>query len=101
MDEQAPGSGSQGKTAGTAELQRELVILRTRVRRLERELAKVQPLIETARHLAPWDFTPYGVTPGSDWVALDRQRAEELLAALAEIDHWAPWRTRIEPRVHP
>lgn len=78
--------------------ERELVLLRARVRRLERDLASVQPLVRTARHLAPWDFTPYQVRPDGDWVAVDRHRMEELLAALAAVDHWAPWRTPIEAR---
>ncbi|TQK71882.1 MULTISPECIES: hypothetical protein [unclassified Nocardioides] len=82
-------------------LERELALSRARVSRLERELASVQPLVQTARHLAPWDFTPYQVYPDGDWVAVDRHRMEELLAALAAIDHWAPWRTPIEPRPQP
>jgi hypothetical protein len=41
------------------------------------------------------------VYPDGDWVAVDRHRMEELLAALAAIDHWAPWRTPIEPRPQP
>lgn len=77
---------------------RELALLRSRVARLERELASVQPLIERARTLTPWDFTPYQLAPDGDWVAVDRTRMEQLLAALAGVDHWAPWRTRIEPR---
>jgi len=81
--------------------ERELVLLRARVRRLERDLASVQPLVRTARHLAPWDFTPYQVRPDGDWVAVDRHRMEELLAALAAVDHWAPWRTPIEARPQP
>jgi hypothetical protein len=79
-------------------LERELTLLRSRVQRLERDLASMQPLVSTARHLAPWDFTPYQVWPDGDWVAVDRRRMEELLAALAAVDHWAPWRTPIEPR---
>jgi hypothetical protein len=80
------------------QLRRELALLRTRVRRLEHDLASVQPLVEKVRSLGPWDFVPYGVAPDGDWIAVDRTRAEELLAALALIDHWVPWRTRIEPR---
>ena len=82
-------------------LARELVILRSRTNRLERALAVMQPLIDSARDFAPWDFTPYDVTPGSDWVAVERLQAENLLAALTEIDHWAPWHTRIEPKAQP
>ncbi|MBB3084662.1 hypothetical protein [Geodermatophilus sabuli] len=89
------------ETADIARLERELVLLRSRVQRLERDLCSVQPLVRTARRLAPWDFTPYQVRPDGDWVAVDRRRMEELLAALAGIDHWAPWRTPIEPRPQP
>lgn len=96
--EQPPASGDHDELA---RMQRELVILRSRLQRLEREVAAVQPLIQKARDLTPWDFTPYGVAPDGDWVAVDRGRAEGLFAALAGIDHWAPWRTRIEPRPQP
>ncbi|MBM7519742.1 hypothetical protein [Nocardioides nitrophenolicus] len=89
------------QAADSARLERELALLRARVRRLERDLASVQPLVRTARHLAPWDFTPYQVRPDGDWVAVDRRRVEELLAALAAIDHWVPWSTPIEPRPQP
>ena len=89
------------ETPPPTSLEREVALLRARVQRLERELGSVQPLVHTARHLAPWDFTPYQVRPDGDWVAVDRRRMEELLAALAAIDHWAPWRTPIEPRPHP
>ncbi|WP_340538834.1 hypothetical protein [Nocardioides sp. GXZ039] len=86
---------------GVEALERELVLLRSRVRRLERDLASLRPLVRTARDLTPWDFTPYQLEPGGDWVAVDRQQIEELLAALAGVDHWAPWRTPIEPRPQP
>lgn len=89
------------QAADLARLERELALLHSRLRRLERDLASVQPLVRTARHLAPWDFTPYQVRPDGDWVAVDRHRMEELLAALAAIDHWAPWRTPIEARPQP
>lgn len=95
--EQSAAEGSV-PTAEIERMRRELVLLRTRVGRLEREVAAVQPLIRKARDLTPWDFTPYGVAPDGDWVAVDRARAEDLFAALAEIDHWTPWRARIEPR---
>ena len=89
------------ETTDVARPERELLLLRSRIQRLERDLASVQSLVQTARHLAPWDFTPYQVQPDGDWVAVDRRRMEELLAALAAIDHWAPWRTPIEPRPQP
>ena len=53
------------------------------------------------RGLDIWDYTPYGVHPGSDWVAIDRTAAAELLAALAGVDHWQPWSTPIEARPQP
>ncbi|MGW0037588.1 hypothetical protein [Gordonia sp. NPDC003376] len=81
-----------------ARMRRELVLLRTRVRRLERQVTSLQPLIDHVRTLRFWDYTPYAVTPGRDWVAVDRLGAEELLAALAETDLWEPWRTPIDPR---
>lgn len=100
MDPEDDGQNTSVRPdAQAARLNREVVLLRSRVRRLERDLASVGPLVDRARHLAPWDFTPYRVEPDGDWVAVDRRRMEELLAALAEIDHWAPWRTAIEPRL--
>ncbi|MFJ9392983.1 hypothetical protein ACIRON_29460 [Nocardioides sp. NPDC101246] len=88
-------------TDDTERMARELVVLRARVAQFERDLASVQPLIQRARDLTPWDFTPYGVRPDGDYVAVDRTKMEELLAALAAIDHWVPWRTPIEPRPQP
>ncbi|MEF9411846.1 hypothetical protein V4F30_24420 [Rhodococcus sp. IITD102] len=84
-----------------ATLRRELTLVRARLRRIERDLASTRPLVDTVRALKIWDYTPYGVSPGQDWVAVDRTAAEELLAALARIDHWAPWHSRLEPRSQP
>ncbi len=79
----------------------ELGLLRARVGRIEREVAASRPLVAAVRALDIWDYTPYGVAPGSDWVAIDRTAATELLAALAKIDHWQPWSTPIEARPQP
>lgn len=79
----------------------ELELLRARVGRVERDLAATRPLVDAVAGLDIWDFTPYGVTPGSDWVAIDRTAAAELLAALAAVDHWQPWSTPIEARPQP
>lgn len=76
----------------------ELELLRALVGRIEREVAATRPLVSAVRALHIWDYTPYGVAPGSDWVAIDRTAASELLAALAKIDHWRPWSTPIEAR---
>jgi hypothetical protein len=104
MDIHVPADTGPDETRqdGTfAQLHREVVLLRSRVARLEREVTSMQPLVGKARALTPWDFTPYGVPPGADWVAVDRAQIEALLAALAEVDHWTPWRTRLEPRPQP
>lgn len=82
-------------------LRRENALLHRRVARLEREAEAARALIAQAKALKLWDFTPYRVHPDDDWVAVDRQSASELLAALAGIDHWDPWHTRIEPRTQP
>lgn len=82
-------------------LRRELTLVRARLQRIEGDLASTRPLVEAVRSLKVWDYTPYGVNPDQDWVAVDRTSAEKLLSALARIDHWAPWRTRLEPRPQP
>lgn len=82
-------------------LRRENALLRRRMARLERELASAAPLIEKVRCLAPWDFTPYEITPDDSWVAVDRDKAMALMAALAHVDHWNPWSTTIEARPQP
>lgn len=82
-------------------LRRENALLRLRVDRLERELTSTTPLIEQAKHLAVWDFTPYEITPDASWVAVDRAKMMSLMGALARIDHWNPWGTDIEPRPQP
>ncbi|WP_341925157.1 hypothetical protein [Nocardioides psychrotolerans] len=82
-------------------LRRENALLHRRVARLEKETEAASALIAQAKALKLWDFTPYRVHPDDTWVAVDRQSASELLAALAGIDHWDPWHTRIEPRPQP
>lgn len=89
-------------TAGELEdLRRENALLRLRVDRRERELAGTAPLIEQAKNLSFWDFTPYEVIPDDSWVAVDRAKAMSLMDALAAIDHWNPWGTAIEARPQP
>ena len=79
-------------------LRRDVARLEARIGRLERDLASVRPLIDAVRGLKIWDYTPYEVAPDQEWVAIDRGDAEGLLAALARVDHWVPWQTRLEPR---
>lgn len=93
--------GDNEITGTASELITELQLLRARVGRIERELATTRPLVAAVRSLQIWDYTPYGIDPGSDWVAIDRTAAAELLAALAGIDHWRPWTTPIEARPQP
>lgn len=90
-----PGSGD------LTALRRENALLRSRVARLERESAAMRELVAQAKRLQLWDFTPYQVRPDESWVAVDRESATRLLAALAGIDHWDPWHSRIEPRPQP
>lgn len=82
-------------------LRRQNAVLHHRIARLERELASVAPLVDQVKTLAFWDFTPYEAGPDDSWVAVDRDKAAALLAALARIDHWNPWGTAIEPRPQP
>jgi hypothetical protein len=81
-----------------ARLERENALLRLRLDRLEHEVRSMRPVVRQVKKLRIWDFTPYGVHPDESWVAVDRIHAAELLAALAGVDHWEPWTTRIEPR---
>lgn len=82
-----------------AELERENELLRRRLDRLQHEVSAMRPVVQQVKRLRMWDFTPYDVHPDDSWVAIDRDRAAELLAALARVDHWEPWTTRIEPRM--
>ncbi|MGV9672063.1 hypothetical protein ACWDPV_15955 [Gordonia sp. NPDC003504] len=91
----------EGLAAEVDTLRREVTLLRAHLRRVDKDLKATGPLVEVVRGLTIWDYTPYRVNPGSDWVAIDRTQAEELLATLAAIDHWTPWRTRLEPRPQP
>jgi hypothetical protein len=81
-----------------AQLERENELLRVRLDRLEHEVRSMRPVIKQVAKLRMWDFTVYGVHPDGSWVAVDRTHAADLLAALAGVDHWEPWTTRIEPR---
>jgi len=83
------------------QLERERDLANDRIARLEQRLASVQPLLKEAKKLTFWDYTVYEVKPDDTWLAVDRMEAAHLLAALAEIDHWEPWSTRIEPRPQP
>jgi hypothetical protein len=80
------------------QLELENQLLRLRLDRLSHEVRSMRPIVQRVKDLQIWDFTPYGIHPDESWVAIDRTRAEELLAALAGVDHWEPWSTRIEPR---
>ncbi|MCL2585413.1 MAG: hypothetical protein FWE35_23485 [Streptosporangiales bacterium] len=84
-----------------AQLERDNELLRLRLDRLEREVRSMRPVVRQVKRLRVWDFALYGVHPDEGWVAVDRARAGELLAALAGVDHWAPWTTPIEPRTQP
>ena len=81
-----------------AQLERENELLRLRLDRLEHEVRSMRSVVQQVKKLRIWDFTLYGVRPDGSWVAVDRTCAADLLAALAGVDHWEPWTTRIEPR---
>ena len=81
-----------------AQLERENELLRLRLDRLEHEVRSMRPVVQQVKKLRIWDFTLYGVHPDGSWVAVDRACAADLLTALAGVDHWEPWTTRIEPR---
>lgn len=100
-DELTAARTGPGASAELEALHRHLALLRLRIDRLERQLASAAPLIEQAKRLSFWDFTPYEVTPDDSWVAVDRAKAMSLMGALAGIDHWNPWGTGIEPRPQP
>jgi len=89
----------QNPAEQVAQLERENALLRLRLDRLEHEVRSMRPVVRQVKKLRLWDFTPYGVHPDDSWVAVDRTHAAELLAALAGVDHWEPWTTRIEPRI--
>lgn len=72
--------------------------LENKVRRLERQLTALSPLVKATKDLHFWDFSVYEARPDASWLAVDRDEASGLLNALAEVDHWEPWDTRIEPR---
>lgn len=82
-------------------LRRENSMLHQKIRRLEREVASMHPVVAEVKRLKIWDFTPYGVRPDDSWLALDRVSATDLMRALAGTDHWRPWQSRIEPRPQP
>lgn len=91
-------SDSDKQSSQVESLQREVAMLHIRVERLEHECAAMKGLVTQVKRLKIWDFTPYRLVPDESWVALDRAGASELLAALAGVDHWDPWHTRIESR---
>jgi hypothetical protein len=95
-----PAAAGGNPSAELAGLREENALLRRRVARLEHEAEGMRALVQQVKRLRLWDFAPYGVSPDDSWVAVDRTQASELLAALASIDHWDPWRTPIEPRPH-
>ena len=100
-EEAAESAPSSVDSAELERLRRENALLHRRVARLEKEAEAARALIAQAKSLKLWDFTPYRVHPDDSWIAVDRHSASELLAALAGIDHWDPWHTRIEPRPQP
>ena len=99
VDENHAPDGHQ--VGDVAALRREIALLRNRLDRLEREAVAMRALVAQTKQLKFWDFTPYRVHPDESWVAIDRASVSHLLAALAGVDHWDPWHTRIEPRPQP
>jgi hypothetical protein len=97
-DETAGSLPTSGEDSAMQRLRHENALLKRRIARLEKDAEAAHALIVQAKSLKLWDFTPYRVQPDDSWVAVDRQSASELLAALAGVDHWDPWHTRIEPR---
>jgi hypothetical protein len=79
-------------------LRRTNALLRARLERLQHEVDTLRPVVREVKALHLWDFTPYGVVPDDSWVGVDRDSAVRLMRALAGADHWAPWRTMLEPR---
>jgi cell division protein FtsB len=99
----APGiaRADDAKSAELEDLRRENALLHGRIARLEREAAAMRALVAETKRMQMWDFTPYRVQPDESWIAVDRASAARVLAALAGIDHWDPWHSRIEPRPEP
>lgn len=102
LDNDSPAEQEQRELVTELDtLRRENALLRRRTARLERELASMTSLVDQAKRMAFWDFTPYEVNPDDSWLAVDRDKATALMTALAHIDHWNPWDTTIDPRPQP
>jgi hypothetical protein len=48
---------------------------------------------------AVWDHTVYERPPGSEWLAIDRDRYQRIVDAFAEVDTWSPWNCQLERRL--
>jgi hypothetical protein len=73
--------------------------LSVQLARAERRIAELEAVIEAVRRAQTWDFTLYDQAPGEEWLAIDRERYEELIRCITRVVHWRPWRTRLEPRL--
>lgn len=98
MDSDGPSLRAESASARIDSLESRCQGLENKIDRLERRLAALSPLVKATKGLKFWDFSVYEAQPDASWLAVDRNEASGLLSALAEIDHWEPWGTRIEPR---
>jgi hypothetical protein len=94
----APASTVPAELAELAELRAECALLRCQSARLRRQLDAALPVLAALAEARIWDFTPYQVELDADWLAIDRDDAQRLMATLAANDHWRPWRRTLERR---
>ena len=84
--------------AELAEARRECAMLRIQVGGLRRRVDAAMPVLSALAQARIWDFAPYQVELGDEWLAIDRDDAQRLMTALAANDHWRPWARTLERR---
>ena len=77
----------------------EVTELRRQLARAERGLRGLNELTEAVRRTQMWDFAVYDEIPDDEWLAVDRERYEDIIHLTTQFDRWNPWRTVIERRL--
>lgn len=70
-----------------------------RLQQLRQRLDRLQALVEVVRQASVWDHLVYDAIPDEQWLAIDRDDYERILAVLAGVDSWDPWGQPLERRL--
>lgn len=92
-------AGIAAEVAGRLAGGEELRDLRRRLERAERRIGELEAVADAVRRAQVWDFAVYEEVPDADWLAVDRERYQDVVDTMTRSGRWRPWRTVIERRL--